>query len=130
MRIGLSSNGDLYTYDRKQTRSEGKGRIELRGTHRNPVISWPTLTTDSIGCQASIGVGGDEHFALNLHEVADIGLVVVILGGKSHFLVSRSNEMKCTPCTLEKGMLRSTSGLTISSMRWVEFSLKVSGQGN
>lgn len=130
IRIGLSSDGDLYTYGRKQPPSEGRRRIELGGAHRHPVIPWPALTADSAGCQASVGVGGDKRFALNLYEVADIRLVVVVLGGNSHFLVPRSSQMKYTPCTLEKGMPKSTSGLTISSMRWVEFSLNVSGEGN
>ena len=100
----------------------------LNGAHWNPVVPLPAFTTDARGCQASVGVGGDERFALDFHKMADIGLIVVILGGMSHFLASRSKETKFTPCTLEKGMLRSTSGLTIWSTRLVEFSLKVSGR--
>ena len=59
--------------------------MEWDGTHRYPVIPLPTLTTNTLGCQASIGVGGNKRFALNFHEVADIGLIVVILWGMSHF---------------------------------------------
>ncbi len=68
--------------------------MRLNCTHWYPVIPLPTFTTDALGCQASVGVGGDERFALDFHEMADIGLIVVILGGMSHSLVSRSKETR------------------------------------
>jgi len=78
------------TGNRKQetNRIRGQKAVELKGTtHRHPVIPLPTLATDALGCEASIGVGGDEYLALYFHRVADIGLIVVILGGISHSLV-------------------------------------------
>ena len=57
----------------------------LNATHWYPVIPRPTFTTDALGCQTSVGVRSDERFALYFHKMADIGLVVVILGGMSHF---------------------------------------------
>ena len=65
------------------------------GAHWNPVVPLATFTTDALGCQASVGVGGEERFALDFHKVANIGLVVVILGGMSHFsrIIIEGNEI-------------------------------------
>jgi hypothetical protein len=102
MRIGLSSDDVLYTYDGKQTRSENNRRMELKGTHWDPVIPRPALTTDAVGCRASIGVGGNERLALYLHRVADIGLVVVILGDHLLFSIATTERNETYPlCTRE-----------------------------
>ena len=67
----------------------------LNDAHWNPVVPLTTNATDALGCQASVGVGGNERFTLDFHKMANIGLIVVILGGMSQIsrIIIERNEV-------------------------------------
>lgn len=73
--FGVAIN--LRSAERHYFITSTKGREYGRQTDRNPIVSWPEVSTDAFRCRASVTETGDFLFAFDLLSMSNIGLVVV-----------------------------------------------------
>jgi hypothetical protein len=93
-------------------------------THRHPVVPWSSYASNPWGTHARVAQRCYFLFSKNLFGMGDVGFVVMVLSAERQDVIQDS--WRLTPCVDENGISASFRGLTISSIRVVEFSLKVS----